>query len=242
MTDDTTPADHEDAAQDAEVLKLEVEALKEQVLRYAAEAENTKRRAEREANDARAYAIQRFANDLLGVADNLARAGRRRRSGGEEPRRRPGDDREGSLGRLRAQWAQARRSATRRQVRPAPAPGGDGADRGRCGPRGGARGPAGRLRSLWPHRPPGDGGGFGQGLDGGRAGRAGRRQSVRPRRRRRRRRRDRRKGLTLAPAARRDAVQGEVGEQPRPAVRRVGGVVAWPVVGVEAVPGVLVDD
>ncbi|HLI64926.1 MAG TPA: nucleotide exchange factor GrpE [Caulobacteraceae bacterium] len=74
MTDDTTPADHEDAAQDAEVLKLEVEALKEQVLRYAAEAENTKRRAEREANDARAYAIQRFANDLLGVADNLARA------------------------------------------------------------------------------------------------------------------------------------------------------------------------
>src|SRR5579872_4866295 len=74
MTDDTTPADHEDAAQDAEVLKLEVAALKEQILRYAAEAENTKRRAEREANDARAYAIQKFARDLLGVADNLARA------------------------------------------------------------------------------------------------------------------------------------------------------------------------
>src|SRR5579862_577541 len=74
MTDETTPADDEDFAQDAEVLKLEVEALKEQVLRYAAEAENTKRRAEREANDARAYAIQKFARDLLGVADNLARA------------------------------------------------------------------------------------------------------------------------------------------------------------------------
>jgi molecular chaperone GrpE len=44
------------------------------VLRYAAEADNTRRRAEREANDARAYAIQKFARDLLGVADNLARA------------------------------------------------------------------------------------------------------------------------------------------------------------------------
>lgn len=49
-------------------------ALKEQALRYAAEAENTKRRAEREMNDARAFAIQRFAKDLFGVADTLNRA------------------------------------------------------------------------------------------------------------------------------------------------------------------------
>jgi len=49
-------------------------ALKEQALRYAAEAENTKRRAEREANDARAFGIQRFATSLLGVADVLQRA------------------------------------------------------------------------------------------------------------------------------------------------------------------------
>ncbi len=65
----------EDAAQD-EVLKLVAEnaALKEQALRYAADAENTKRRAEREANDARAYAIQKFARDLLDAADSLASA------------------------------------------------------------------------------------------------------------------------------------------------------------------------
>jgi molecular chaperone GrpE len=65
----------EDAAQD-EVLKLLAEnaGLKEQALRYAAEAENTKRRAEREANDARAYAIQKFARDLLAAADSLASA------------------------------------------------------------------------------------------------------------------------------------------------------------------------
>lgn len=49
-------------------------ALKDQAMRYAADAENTKRRAEREMNDARAYAITRFARDLLGVADILSRA------------------------------------------------------------------------------------------------------------------------------------------------------------------------
>ena len=49
-------------------------ALKEQVLRVAADAENARRRAEKDAADARAYAIQRFARDLLDPADNLTRA------------------------------------------------------------------------------------------------------------------------------------------------------------------------
>ena len=57
-----------------EALKAEVQAAKEQALRGLAEAENTKRRAEREVNDARAYAIQKFARDLLDAADSLARA------------------------------------------------------------------------------------------------------------------------------------------------------------------------
>jgi molecular chaperone GrpE len=79
MTDDQTPAEETDAVADAalahmEQLTAENAALKEQVLRYAAEAENIKRRAEREANDARAYAIQKFARDLLTVADTLGRA------------------------------------------------------------------------------------------------------------------------------------------------------------------------
>jgi molecular chaperone GrpE len=47
---------------------------KDRALRAVAEAENTKRRAEAQNNDARAYAIQKFARDLLGVADNLERA------------------------------------------------------------------------------------------------------------------------------------------------------------------------
>jgi len=57
-----------------DALRAELAQLKEQVLRVAADAENTKRRAEREANDARHYAIQRFSQDLLGAADNLSRA------------------------------------------------------------------------------------------------------------------------------------------------------------------------
>jgi molecular chaperone GrpE len=64
--------EHDDETIDA--LRAETAALKDQALRYAAEAENTRRRADREINDARAYAIQKFARDLLGVADNLARA------------------------------------------------------------------------------------------------------------------------------------------------------------------------
>jgi molecular chaperone GrpE len=80
MSEDQTPAEEFDVSSDPsqsaefEALKAEAAGLREQVLRYAAEAENTRRRAEREANDARAYAIQKFARDLLGVADNLARA------------------------------------------------------------------------------------------------------------------------------------------------------------------------
>ena len=85
MTDDPAPADF-DARADAsegpdagleamlDALQAENAAMKDQMLRVAADAENAKRRAEREANDARAYAIQKFARDLLGAADALARA------------------------------------------------------------------------------------------------------------------------------------------------------------------------
>jgi molecular chaperone GrpE len=69
------PEGESEAGEDAlAALRAESATLKDQALRYAAEAENTRRRAEREINDARAYAIQSFARDLFGVADNLARA------------------------------------------------------------------------------------------------------------------------------------------------------------------------
>ena len=49
-------------------------ALKNQLLRALADAENARRRAKKDVDDARNYAISRFAQDLLGVADNLGRA------------------------------------------------------------------------------------------------------------------------------------------------------------------------
>jgi molecular chaperone GrpE len=91
MPDDQTPAEDQTSPEtpqddgEAAALRAEVAGLKEQVLRYAAEAENTRRRAEREANDARAYAIQRFAKDLLSAADNLENALKHAPHGAEDP-------------------------------------------------------------------------------------------------------------------------------------------------------------
>ncbi|WP_428980004.1 nucleotide exchange factor GrpE [Brevundimonas pondensis] len=71
-----------DAAQEAaedgdmaviDALIAERDQWKDRALRAVADAENIKRRAETQANDARAYAIQRFAKDLLSVADTLER-------------------------------------------------------------------------------------------------------------------------------------------------------------------------
>ena len=64
----------ETADQIIERLTAEAEQWKDAALRAKAEAENTKRRVERELNDGKAYAITKFARDLLGVADNLGRA------------------------------------------------------------------------------------------------------------------------------------------------------------------------
>jgi molecular chaperone GrpE len=55
-------------------LKEEVAAAKDRLLRFAAEAENTKKRLEREKAEATLYAASNFARDLLGVADSLSRA------------------------------------------------------------------------------------------------------------------------------------------------------------------------
>jgi molecular chaperone GrpE len=59
---------------EAEALRLEVAALKERALRALADAENTRKRGEREREETRVYAITRFARDLLSVSDNLNRA------------------------------------------------------------------------------------------------------------------------------------------------------------------------
>jgi|TARA_R110000787_G_scaffold16825_4_gene52904 molecular chaperone GrpE len=60
--------------QEAMRLKIEKDELREQLLRTLADLDNTRKRAERQISEARVYAIERFAGDLLSVSDNLARA------------------------------------------------------------------------------------------------------------------------------------------------------------------------
>lgn len=75
---DAAETDAEDAgpALIARIAELEGEmaTMKDQALRAMADAENVKKRAEREMAAARAYAVERFAVDMLSVSDNLGRA------------------------------------------------------------------------------------------------------------------------------------------------------------------------
>jgi molecular chaperone GrpE len=64
----------DDAAAIIARLEADNAALKDRLLRALAETENVRRRAERELNDARQYAVAKFAGDMLGVADNIERA------------------------------------------------------------------------------------------------------------------------------------------------------------------------
>lgn len=52
----------------------ELEEARQQILYAQAEMQNVRRRLEKDAQDARAYAATGFARDILSVADNLARA------------------------------------------------------------------------------------------------------------------------------------------------------------------------
>lgn len=73
---DAVPAG--DGAEDdqARIVRLEAEKaeLKDRLLRALADAENLRRRASRDLEDARQYAVARFAADVVNVADNLQRA------------------------------------------------------------------------------------------------------------------------------------------------------------------------
>jgi molecular chaperone GrpE len=65
---DTAPAD------DIDAMRAEVADMRDRMLRALADAENTRRRAEREKQDASQYAVTKFARDMLQIGDNFARA------------------------------------------------------------------------------------------------------------------------------------------------------------------------
>lgn len=54
--------------------EAQIANLKDQVLRALAEAENTRRRAQKEREDTAKYAVASFAKDMLNVGDNFRRA------------------------------------------------------------------------------------------------------------------------------------------------------------------------
>ena len=73
MKDDTPEAT---VAADTKIAALEeaLAAAQQDVLYAQAETQNVRRRMEKEAQDARAYAATGFARDVLSVSDNLSRA------------------------------------------------------------------------------------------------------------------------------------------------------------------------
>lgn len=73
---DETAAEAPEVAEADRVAELEAKlAEADAALLYSkAETQNVRRRAEKEAQDARAYAATGFARDILSVADNLSRA------------------------------------------------------------------------------------------------------------------------------------------------------------------------
>jgi molecular chaperone GrpE len=68
------PQSEEATGNEVAALRAEVADLTDRMLRAMADAENTRRRAERDKIDASQYAVTRFARDMLSVADNLKRA------------------------------------------------------------------------------------------------------------------------------------------------------------------------
>lgn len=82
MTQETTIEDEAVRPDDAEAqtedrtsqLEAELADARQAVLYAQAETQNVRRRLEKDAQDARAYAATAFARDILSVADNLSRA------------------------------------------------------------------------------------------------------------------------------------------------------------------------
>lgn len=61
------------AAVDIEALQEELATAKDNVVRATAEMQNVRRRAEKDVENARRYALEKMAKDILGVVDNLER-------------------------------------------------------------------------------------------------------------------------------------------------------------------------
>ncbi len=64
----------QEALQQVRVLGQEIADMKDKMLRVMADADNTRRRSERDLRDTAKFAVTAFARDMLSVSDNLKRA------------------------------------------------------------------------------------------------------------------------------------------------------------------------
>ncbi|TDR94303.1 nucleotide exchange factor GrpE [Enterovirga rhinocerotis] len=71
------------------LLEAEKNDLKDRLMRALADAENLRRRSEREVADARTYAVTSFARDMLTVADNIRRGLESAKQAGETEATKP---------------------------------------------------------------------------------------------------------------------------------------------------------
>ena len=73
MSEEGFPENQSESSE-IDALRAEAADMRDRMLRALADAENTRRRAEREKQDATQYAVTKFARDMLQIADNFARA------------------------------------------------------------------------------------------------------------------------------------------------------------------------
>ena len=64
----------DDVAKQLSEAQAEIAALKEQVLRSAADVQNVRRRAEKDVEKAHKFALDKFVNEMLPIVDSLERA------------------------------------------------------------------------------------------------------------------------------------------------------------------------
>ena len=71
---DAIPSDPVDPESQISEMHKEISGLKDQLLRFMAEAENVRKRSERHLAEAHKYGMANFARSILTVADDLSRA------------------------------------------------------------------------------------------------------------------------------------------------------------------------
>ena len=79
VSEEAADGAHEQTGEEAltsllEAAQQEIADLKDQMLRVQAEMQNVRRRAEADVEKAHKFGVEKFANEMLGVADNLDRA------------------------------------------------------------------------------------------------------------------------------------------------------------------------